>query len=806
MGRLKIGRRRIGVAAVVLALCACVARLAGAQAQQGTAPQGKQAGAVKVAPSTTALPAVAAAPPPQGPTGRPRIGLALAGGSAYALSEVGVLQWFEEHHIPVDMIAGTSMGSLVGALYATGHTINQMKAVTNTAVFDQVFSIGTSYKDLSFRRREESRELPNAVQIGLRHGVSIRNSVLTDQGLNAFLDREFYAYDDRSEFNALPIPLRTVATDLNDAKSVTFARGSIPDAVRASVSIPGVYQPVEIDGHEYVDGGVLRNLPTQTVREMGADVILAVDMEISPASQSEFSSILGVLTRSFSVAIAANEAESRGLAAVVVAPDLGGFSGTDYTRSAELVNLGYNAAEKQRAALLKYSVSDAQWAEYVRGRASRVRSAAGNVLRVKVSAPNRGATEEVEHRFWPLVDQPMNTAAIESLLEDIRSDGRYAADYKVTYESSESNRPTIFVTVMDKTTGPPFLELGANLLAETGIGPRATVEGVLLDQDLGGYGSELRTDIKAGWMTQISSEYYWRIPGLSGGQSGPARLPSDVFLAPHADLLREPFYIYRNQVRLSERQLQTVGGGLDLGWSNQRNQELRAGWEMENVRWQTDVGSNSDGLPDVFGSVQRARLRYVYDTQDRALVPRFGVHLVASAGYLFNAAGSENAPEFKTEASVAHALNFGFDTKRIADAAKHGRVVDGDNRQNVAVFALEAGTLLGRSVAQPFRFTLGGPLRLTASAMDEYRGTDYFLLEPAYLRRIASLPQPLGQNIYLGMGYEAGQMRAPDARMVTRQDVYFGVVAETPLGVLTFAPAIGDDGHRKLVFTLGKLF
>ena len=109
-------------------------------------------------------------------------------------------------------------------------------------------------------------------------------------------------------------------------------------------------------------------------------------------------------------------------------------------------------------------------------------------------------------------------------------------------------------------------------------------------------------------------------------------------------------------------------------------------------------------------------------------------------------------------------------------------------------------------VAQPFRFTLGGPLRLTASAIDEYRGTDYFLVEPAFLRRIAKLPDPLGQSIYIGAGYEVGQMRAPDFSTITRQDVYFGVVAETPLGIITLAPAFGDHDERKFVFTLGKLF
>ncbi len=174
------------------------------------------------------LPATAPAPAPPNNNGRPRIGLALGGGGALGLTEIGALEWFEEHHIPVDVIAGTSMGCMVSALYSTGKTPAQLKTIMNDTVFNSVFSFNPSYKSRNFRRREDSRELPNAVTIGLRHGVSFRNSVLTDQGLNAFLDRQFLRYDDRIEFNDLPIPLRCLSTDLNIAHTVTFARGSLP--------------------------------------------------------------------------------------------------------------------------------------------------------------------------------------------------------------------------------------------------------------------------------------------------------------------------------------------------------------------------------------------------------------------------------------------------------------------------------------------------------------------------------------------------------------------------------------------------
>ncbi len=714
------------------------------------------------------------------PIGRPSIGLALGGGGAPAMSEIGVLQWFEEHHIPVDMIAGTSMGCMVSALYASGKSIDQLKVVMNDDVFNSVFRFQSSYQSRSFRRREDSRDLPNALTIGLRHRVSFRNSLLTDQGLNEFLDREFLRYGDRTDFNAMPIPLRCLATDLNDARTVTFARGSLPDAVRASVSLPGIYRPFEMNGHEFVDGGVLENLPTQTIHAMHADVVLAVSLPLSPVGKGDLDSIVGVLQRSFAVAIEADERRSRDLANVVIEPDISGFGAADYLKIVDLAKRGYAAAESQKARLLPYAVSDAQWADYLARRAARVHGPAGTILHIRVKAPNQGVASAVESKFNPLVGQPVNTTTLDRLLDEVRSDGRYDADYSVAYETPQGashtdNSASIQVTVADKKIGPPFLLVGANVEAQTGGVTRATLEGILLDQDLGGYGSELRTHVKAGFLTELNSEYYRALPRFVSSAGG------RLFLAPRIDLLREPFYIYRNQIRTAERQLETGGGGLDLGWSNKRSAEVRLGWEMSGNRWQSVVGS--DGQPDISGAMQRVRLQFIYDNEDRALVPQFGLHSVTRVGYLYDTIGSPSAPEITTNNTFAHQVG-----------------------KNLFVMGGQAGTLFNRNVAEPFRFTLGGPLRLSASAIDEYRGTDYYLLQPSFLRRIASLPAPLGQSIYLGASYEAGQMYAPGLPTITRQNVLFGVVAETPLGIITLAPAIGDGGHRKMVFTLGKFF
>ncbi|MDQ2925518.1 MAG: patatin-like phospholipase family protein [Acidobacteriota bacterium] len=709
-------------------------------------------------------------PPAHRPIGRPTIGLALGGGGALAMSEIGVLAWFEQHHVPVDMIAGTSMGSIVGALYSTGSTPDQMTHIMTDESVNTIFRIDTAYKSRSFRRREDSREIPNGITLGLKHGVSLRNSLLTDSGFNALLDREFLRYNDQTDFNNLPIPFRCVATDLNAARSVTFARGSIPDAVRASASLPGIFRPFTLDGHDYVDGAVLANLPTQALRDMKPDVVLAVSLPLLPVAKGELDSIVGVLQRAFAVAIEGNEQRSRKAADLVLVPNLDGFNESDYLKTEQLAARGYNVAEANKDALLKYAVTPEQWDEYIAGRRGRERGPAGTILRVKVKAPNPGVEEAAHRKFDALVDQPFDENNVDSLLADLRSDGRYDADYSIGYDSPQATRPILLVNVDDKKNGPPFLEVGANIAAQTGGVTRATVEGILLDQDLGGYGSELRTIIKVGFLTEVESEYYRKLNW------------SGFFAAPRANITRQPYYIYSGDRRLSERQSQMAGGGGDIGWSDGRMQELRAGWLYQNVQWHTTTGF--DNLPDYAGSSQRVRVKYIFDSQDRALVPQFGLRLTSEAAYLYNTPGSPSAPQLFTQLTVAHTFA----------------------KKNIALVNMEGATMFNRNVAQPFRYTLGGPLRLSAASIDQYRGTDYFLITPGYLRRIASLPRPLGQSIFVGATYEVGQMRAPDNRTITRQDVYFGIVAETPLGVITFAPSFGDGGNRKLNFTLGRLF
>jgi len=319
------------------------------------------------------LPAVA-------PPNRPVIGLALEGGGALGLAHIGVLQWLEDHRIPIDRISGTSMGALVGAAYATGKTPAEMRAVAVSDAFVKVFSLEIPYADASFRRRQDRRQVPAILTVHLKHKPTLRNALLYDRGVDEFLSTEFFAYNSQElDYNRIPISFRCVATDLNTLQSVTFAAGPLPQAVRASISIPGVFPPVEDrNGHFLVDGGILDNLPTDLLRgDLHADVVIAVHLDDTGHSGVDTTSIVGVLNRAFDAGVARNVAQAVRLADVVVAVPVGNFSATDYTKAAQLIDAGYQAAERNRAALLRYALDVPGWEAYLAARNLRRRPQPG---------------------------------------------------------------------------------------------------------------------------------------------------------------------------------------------------------------------------------------------------------------------------------------------------------------------------------------------------------------------------------------------------------------------------------------------
>src|SRR5664279_132712 len=367
--------------------------------------------------------------PPVTPEGRHVVGLALQGGGALGLAHIGVLQWLEDHHVPVDRIAGTSMGCLIGALEASAHTPKEMKAMATNGDILKVFALQAPYADLSFRRKQDRIQMSQAITLGLRHGVSFRNALLVDEGLNNFLSVSLNSYErENLNFDSLPTPLRCVATDLNTLMPVVFREGSLPLAVRASISIPGVFPPLNYRGHFLVDGATMNNLPSDIVRkDLRADVVIAVHLEGSTLAEGDVSSIVGVLTRVYTAGIAQTERVGIANADLVVNVATGSYSITDYAKGPELIDAGYRAAEEIRAKLEVYALSDSDWAKDKADRLSRKPPAAGLLQVLKVEGGTEAVQQAVHRDLQSLHGQPISSSALVSGLKRVQADGEYGA-------------------------------------------------------------------------------------------------------------------------------------------------------------------------------------------------------------------------------------------------------------------------------------------------------------------------------------------------------------------------------------------
>ncbi len=747
--------------------------------------QGQSSGTVEAAaagPLLADAPADRAALPSLAPAGRRSIGLALEGGGALGLAHIGVLAWFEEHHIPVDRIAGTSMGALVGGLYASGRSPAQIEQIASSEAFKDVFTLRPAYDDVNFRRRQDRRDLPQTLEFGLRGGISLRNALLTDFGLNAFLRDVLPAYNDPSiRYDALPIPFRCVATDLSSLQPVVFESGALPDSIRASISLPGIFPPVRERGHYLVDGGILDNLPTDVVRkDLYADVVISVHLPEAAFAEGDVSSVVGVFSRAFSAGIARNEREGRAAADIQIVAVTDKFSSGDYSRAHGLVQVGYAAAEQQRTRLLLYALSPADWQAYLAARTARGRGQPGLLEAVRVEGGSAGAGQRVRRDLAPLAGQPIEPGKVITALKPVQGDGTAEASFATfqpaaaphTGAAQAAGAPDtgVLVRLSPVHNGPPFLLVGADVSAMSANVTRSTLDARLVDQNLGGYGSELRTDVRLGFLTQLSTQYY-RALGAGGW-----------FVQPEAGLLRQPVYLWANQRRVSERLEQQAGGGLALGRTFNRNLQLAAEWRAQAVRWRLRFGQDAE--PDLSGTAQTGLGRLVYDSTQSGLVSPRGMRLDLSAGALFHAVASENAPLVQLRFARTQPLP----------------------RGNIVGFSIDGDTYFRRRVADPLRFTLGGPLHLSASSIDEYRGTDDVLTRLGYLHQIASLPSGLGEGLYFTLVYEGGAVWLPERPSFLRQDGVAGFVAATPLGAITVGGSVGDAGRRKVFFTFGRLF
>ena len=705
------------------------------------------------------------------PASRPKVALVFEGGGALGFAHIGVIEWIEAHHIPVDYVAGTSMGGLVGGLYASGLSPQEITTFVGGIKWSAVLSGQLPFPALSYRRKEDKIAFPNRLEFGLKHGISLPNGLNSGSAVGLLLDQTMLPYYDLKSFDDLPIPFRCVATDLTTGKEHVFKDGSLAQAMRSTMSIPGVFAPVEHGTQVYSDGAALNNFPVDVAREMGADIVIGVYLDTGPFQKSALNSLVGVAGRNVEIMIAANELSGMKSANILLKVDLSKFTSSDFEKSAEIIPLGMKVAEEHAADLEKFAVNDADWQAYIAQRNERRRTTVPSPQFIDIYGMHGVQQTEVANEFTQYVNQPVDTKKIENTIEDLQGTGIYSS---ISYNMIDKDGQTgLLVRPRLKDYGPPFLNLGVFLSSndandiQLGLGGRATFFG------MAGPGSELRVNASIGQIAGISGELYK--PIFYG--RGP-------FVAPRAYYEHTVAAYYSGSSQLAQYTEAQNGFGIDLGYRFGSKAELRIGedyqWYSETLRIGTPIEQAFNITPWV------SNVRFQYLGQDSVQVPTRGTEFLTK--YIYSTQSPIGSSGYSQwDSTVEHFIP--VKTRGILFGTGSGGTSFGDTNLGLA------------------GFSLGGPLRLSAYNRGELLGSDYFLGQAGYLHQLFKLNPVIGDAVYVGGFYEIGKVWNPaEGTPNLPNDVAGILILKTLIGPIFGGASIGDSDHRKWFFGLGRIF
>jgi NTE family protein len=698
-------------------------------------------------------------------TPHPKIGLVLGGGSAGGFAHIGVLKWLEENHIPVDYIAGTSMGGLMGGCYAMGMTAGDIQKLAESIDWNEFFNPQVPYDSLDFRRKEDSQAYPLWGGIGYHnHTISLPRGLGIYQ-VDMVLSRVTLQYSMVKNFDELPIPFRCMATDIQKSKSVTLDSGSLEKALRATMSIPAVFPPVEYNGQLLVDGGVLNNLPVEAVKKMGADVVIAVNITAPTQIQNE--DIGSVISRTLNTVTTSNVMTSALSANIVLEPSLAELGLLKWNVVERYMELGYQAAEKQKDILRKYSLDGPAWEQYLQARHKRCLTNTLIPYDIEVSGATAYNQAAIKNKLQPYIGKPVNTDLLEKDLTALMGSGLYdSLSYGFVFNSG---KPVLTITAQERTNGPPFISLHVQSFFDHD-NTKLNFSSRMTSLNDTGPGSEIRFDLGIGSEPNLFLELYQPL------------LNSKWFFAPSVYGKQENRSLFQADTRVTDYQITDYGIACDLGYAVNKFSEVRLGYVNEFQDIHLKIGEPL-GV-DYDGRVQMAKLKWSFYCGDDTYFPRRGLRIDSNASWYFETPDDD-------------AREFGLTENKIRWNIPVG--------QNDSIFVSLAGGSSSRNdIPLPQQFKLGGFFRLSAYGFDEFHGDNYVLGTIGFLKSVAKLPP--NKNIYLGVWMEDGGVYENWSDLETKTDLSAGLLSSTLFGPIFIAASYGENSNMVYYMGLGYLF
>jgi NTE family protein len=745
-------------------------------------------------------PAAAAPAADSASPARPRIGLVLSGGGARGYAHLGVLQALEKMHIPIDYVAATSMGAVVGGLYASGLSVDELdRILTETNLSDIAFD-RNERADLPQSQREDDYQYPIGLAAGYGDGkLKLPAGLVQGNNLLALLQNWTPQLPANISFDKLPTPFRAVATDLGSGAEVIMSQGSLPRAIRASMAVPGLFAPLKLDGRTLVDGGLVRNLPVSLARSMGADIIIAVNIATDLQDPSTLESPTAVAQQMVTILIQQNvkhEIDTLKKQDVLIEPNLGDLSFADFSRGKDGVKAGYDAAERQSAKLAALALPPQQWKEYL-----AARSGGGPVLAqdthidaIEIRSNGRVPAAVVRRALDVKEGDFYNPVALNKDVARLATNGDFKS---VTQELvAENGRNVLKVDADAKSWGPHFLLFGLGV-----------------SNNFDGRGDfNLQIGHRLPWLTESGLE--WRNDAVLGSKQAslhtelrqPIWNTVGLYVAPYAEYGRRHIDLYADEgavtsktVPVTAYRVDTTRVGVDLGIPVGRLGEFRAG---VNYQWLSAAPAYNlpiefahlIGVDSIFDKFQInqpvVRAQLTIDQLDDPLFPRKGYYLSAVSNVGFGGAAN----------SYSDAQG------KALWAASRGR--------NTLNLALEAAGTYGNETNDAsgnggLGFSLGGFQRLSAYAPDQFNGNYLLYGRLTYLRDMPELNLPGLRNTVLGSSLEMGdiwQTREAFGTGSYKKSASMFLGGSSFLGPLYFGAAIAPRGVWNLYLQLGRVF
>lgn len=694
---------------------------------------------------------------------RPKVGLALSGGSALGLAHVGIIRYFEEHHIPIDRIGGTSMGGLVAGLYAAGMDSRALTSVAEHADWGALLDPGAPFSDQPVVDKQNWNRTSGDIALRFRPGFSLPAGLNPGAALSLLLSNTTKAYASVTDFDQLPTPFRCVATDLISGEPIVLSRGSLPVAMRATMSLPGIFTPVKLGQMVLVDGGVLENIPVDPVRAMGSQIVIAVELLTPKPRPEQFKSLTEVLRQTASIAVAQNERRSLAKADLVISVDTTKFSGTDFKHWRELMDAGYRAAQQHAPELSRFQLSDEEWEAYLAERRSRMRPVGDNGRVLAVTSPDasfqKNAQAEMHRKLGdvPVSEQKLNKVLTGMVAATAVPGAAYQWEQNGTSEGFKvefAERPNdqVLVHVSPMYAYSPGEPTRFNLRLTT-----ITV---------------LQSAYKARFLTTSDMGYD---PGFQGEAYKPFG-GSPYFITSQVFLRRTHINNYSGPTRQSEFR-DRVGGAVYTGIGTWRFAQLRLGGQAG-----YDSFSNStalDGVASHSGGYTSPELRWTVNTQDSGGLPTHGIRAEGAAGYMFRS--NSNYPFLHHDFS-------GF------------RPVGG----GLTLFATNhAATSFGRKLGFFDRPPSGAQWNMAAYRYQEFHANSFVNGGLGAIYRGIAIPH-FALRPGIAAWYEAGRFDLGSQGWQTHQSTSVGIVFPTRLGASGLTVSFDEQGKARFRVMVGN--